>query len=65
MADCKSAGFWVPPPLQPVNEMEESFHIMNVTTLCKPFTKTHNIVSYIATLDPFSQGLTRFERIVS
>ena len=45
-------------PLQPINETEESFRIINVSTLCEPFTKAHNIVSYIATLNPFGQGLT-------
>ena len=51
-------------PLQPVNETEESFHIIKVTTLREPFTKSHNIVGYIATLDPFGQGLMRFECVV-
>ena len=51
-------------PLQPIYETEESFCIIDVTTLRETFTKAHNIVSYIATLDPFGQGLTRFERVV-
>ena len=51
-------------PLQPVNEAEESFHIIDITTLRESITKTHNIVSDIAMLHPFGQGLTRFEHIV-
>ena len=50
-------------PLQTFNEMEESFRIINVTTLREPLTKAHNIVSHIATLYPFGQGLMHFERI--
>ena len=51
-------------PLQPINETKESFHIINIPTLCEPSTKSHNIVSYIATLDPFGQGLMHFEHVV-
>ena len=52
-------------PLQTVDETEESFPIINVTTLREPLTKPHNIVSYIAMLHPFGQGLTHFECVVS
>ena len=51
--------------LQPIDEMEESFRIIDVTTLREPFTKAHNIVSYIATLDLFGHGLMCFECVVS
>ena len=51
-------------PLQPINETEESFRIINVTMLREPLTKVHNIVHYTATLDPFGQGLMHFECVV-
>ena len=51
-------------PLQPVDEMEESFCIIDVTALREHLTKAHNIVSHITTLYPFGQGLTHFECVV-
>ena len=51
-------------PLQAVDEMEESFCIIDITILREPLTKAHNIVGYVAMLHPFVQGLTHFERIV-
>ena len=47
-------------PLQTPNEMEESFYIIYITTLRESLTKAHNIVSHIATLYPFGQGLMHF-----
>lgn len=52
-------------PLQTINEMEESFRIINVTTLHEPLAKVHNMVGHIATLYPFGQGLMHFECVVS
>ena len=49
---------------QTIDEMEESFRIIDITTLREPLTKAHNIVSHIAALYPFSQGLTHFECVV-
>ena len=51
-------------PLQPINETQESFHIIAVTTLPESLTKAHNIVSHITLLHPFGQRLTHLEHLV-
>ena len=44
--------------------MEESFRIINITTLCESFTETHNVISDVTSLYPFGQRLMHFECVV-